>query len=84
MSRMSLSTLPPLFFGRLTRVLFGLGSLWWAAQLWSEDPGSWVWAGVLALLGVSFLVGGLMANPGCEVTALPNLFLPPEKRLHSL
>ena len=36
----------------------------------------------LALLGLSFLIGGLLANPGCELTALPNLFLRSDKKVH--
>ena len=37
---------------------------------------------LLFFLAASFIVGGLMANPGCEITALPNLLLSAEKRLH--
>lgn len=73
----------PLFFGRLTRVLFGLGSLYWAAQLWGPGAGLQAGAVILGFLGVSFLVGGLMGNPGCEITALPNLVVAPEKRHHT-
>ena len=29
---------------------------------------------LLIFLAASFIVGGLLANPGCEITALPNLF----------
>jgi hypothetical protein len=41
-----------------------------------------VWGLLLFFLAASFIVGGLMANPGCEITALPNLLLSAEKRLH--
>ncbi len=39
---------------------------------------------LLGFLGLSFLVGGLVANPGCEITALANIFLPRDKRMHFL
>ena len=29
-----------------------------------------------------FLIGGLVGNPGCELTAIPNLVLRPEQRVH--
>jgi len=79
-----LAKLPPLFFGRVSRVVLGAATLYWAAQVWSPDWGALFLAGVLICLGLSFLVGGLMGNPGCEITALPNLALPPEKRVHCL
>jgi len=75
--------LKPLFFGRLTRVVFGLVALYWGARLWNGDLASMVASLAMIFLGLSFLVGGLMANPGCEITALVNLLLPAEKRLHS-
>ena len=68
----------PLFFGRLLRVLAGMALL---AALPAVGAASF-WGVVLLFLGVSFLVGGVLANPGCEITALPNLALPKEKRLH--
>ena len=77
-----LGKLPPLAFGRTARVVAGLGSLVGAAFVpWAEAGGV---AGGLVLIffGLSFLAGGLMANPGCEVTALPNLLLPAEKRIN--
>jgi hypothetical protein len=81
-SRIPLGKLPPLAFGRAARIVFGLGSLVGAAFVpWGEAGGI---AGglVLVFFGLSFLAGGLMANPGCEVTALPNLVLPAEKRMN--
>jgi len=72
----------PLFFGRLTRVLFGLVVLYWGAGLWNNHTVSMVASLAVILLGLSFFVGGLMANPGCEITALVNLALPAEKRVH--
>ena len=73
--------LKPLLFGRLSRVLFGMGTF---AVIVFVGPGQLsLWGTVaLGLLGISFLVGGLMGNPGCEITALPNLFLSKENRVH--
>jgi hypothetical protein len=66
----SLAKIEPLFFGRVGRVLVG-------------GPGDdTLLAACLILLGVSFLIGGVMGNPGCEITALPNLFLPADKNVH--
>jgi hypothetical protein len=78
--RTSLAKLEPLFFGRLTRVGFGLATLYAVYSWWSELD--WLWAAVLVFLGLSFLAGGLVGNPGCEITALPNLVLPKEKHAH--
>lgn len=75
-----LSKLEPLFFGRVGRVVVGIATLYWGAALWSADPG--VVAGLVILLGLSFLIGGVVGNPGCEITALPNLFLSRDKRTH--
>lgn len=73
------SRVKPLGFGRASRILFGVAALAWVfTGTLDVAP-----AMVVAFLGVSFIVGGLMANPGCEITALPNLVLPREKRLHS-
>ena len=73
--------LKPLLFGRLTRVLFGIGTF---VVIGIVGPSQLTFWGTLALilLGVSFVVGGLMGNPGCEITALPNLFLPKEREVH--
>jgi hypothetical protein len=67
-----------LFFGRLLRVVAGVAALAGALAVGLFS----FWGIVLLFLGVSFLVGRLVGNPGCEVTALPNLALPKEKRLH--
>ena len=80
----SLAKLEPLFFGRLGRVAAGAVVLYWAVELWGPDSGSVIASILVGLLGLSFLVGGLVGNPGCEITALPNLFFPPEKRYHTL
>ena len=76
-----MTQLKPLLLGRLSRVLFGLGTFAVIVFVGPEELSLW---GTLALglLGVSFLVGGLVGNPGCEITALPNLFLSKEKRVH--
>ena len=77
--RISAAGLRPLFFGRLTRVLFGLGARY---LVLGPVRGDWLWMAALGFLGVSFLAGSLLAHPGCEITVLPNLLLSPEKRLH--
>ncbi len=77
----SLAKLPPLAVGRVTRVVFGVATLYWANQMGTSELGL---PGMVALvfLGVSFLLGGLLGNPGCELSALPNLVLPREKQIH--
>lgn len=80
METKSLAKLEPLLFGRVSRVLAGVATLYWGAELWSAESG--VAAGLVILLGLSFLIGGVVGNPGCEITALPNLFLSREKRTH--
>ena len=79
--RRSLAKLPPLLFGRVARVLFGAGVLYWTAAEGMEELGLTGYT-VLILLGLSFLIGGAVGNPGCEVTALPNLFLPKDNQIH--
>lgn len=78
-----LSKLKPLLFGRITRVVFGLAFLIAAVAMSTDQIGI---AGFLVLLflGLSFLVAGLIGNPGCELSALPNLLLPLSKRFHFL
>ncbi len=79
--RRSLATLKPLFVGRASRILAGLASL--GAVAFVQLDGFGLLGGVaLGVLGLSFLVGGIVGNPGCEVTALPNLFLRSEKKVH--
>ena len=77
----NLAKLPPLLFGRLSRVVFGVVTLAVAVALGSGGLGGFGFA-VLVLLGLSFLVGGLTGNPGCELSSLPNLVLPSHKRVH--
>ena len=76
-----LGELPPLFFGRSTRVAFGLASVSAAFVFGVETltVGGFV---ALLVLGLSFLVGGLIGNPGCELSAIPNLLLPRSKQFH--
>jgi len=68
--------LRPLFFGRLLRLLAGLGCLIAIPFM------SLTWLGTfgLVLAGLTFMVAGIKANPGCEITALPNLFLPSHRQ----
>ena len=77
------ATLEPLVIGRVTRVLFGIGTLVLVALVGTSTLTLWGTIGLVAL-GLSFLVGGLAGNPGCELTAIPNLFLPKEKKCHCL
>lgn len=62
----------PRLFGRLLRIAFGVATL--TALFFVNTIGLLGQLG-LAFLGVSFLVGGIIGNPGCEITALPNLIL---------
>ena len=55
-----------------------------ATGLWGPSELPWLGFAALMLLGLSFLVGGVVGNPGCEITALPNLVLLSNKRLHCL
>ncbi len=74
--------LKPLLFGRVSRVLFGLGTF---VLIWviGVDTLTLIGTGALAFLGVSFLIGGIMGNPGCELTAIPNLFRSKENQIHT-
>lgn len=76
-----LSKLPPLAFGRAARVITGIGVLYWTTAEGMDQLGDVGYA-ALILLGLSFLIGGIIGNPGCEVTALPNLFLSKERQFH--
>jgi hypothetical protein len=62
----------PLFFGRLLRILSGLALFAWLAI---SPPVALFWRSVLVFLGLSLVVGGMKAYPGCEIWALPNLLL---------
>ncbi len=75
--------LEPLIIGRVTRALFGLGTLALVAIIGPATLTVWGTAG-LVILGLSFLIGGIVGNPGCELTAIPNLFLSHEKKGHCL
>jgi hypothetical protein len=73
----------PMVIGRLTRVLFGIGTLLLIPLIGVSTLTGWGTA-ALVVLGLSFLIGGFTGNPGCELTALPNLVLPNKKRMHCL
>jgi hypothetical protein len=62
----------PLLFGRILRIVSGLALVAWLAI--SPPPGR-LWQGALLFFGLSLLIGGIMAYPGCEIWALPNLLL---------
>jgi hypothetical protein len=74
--------LEPLLFGRVSRILFGVGTfiLLWVVGV---DTLTFIGTGALVILGASFLIGGLMGNPGCELTAIPNLFRSKENQIHA-
>ncbi len=78
-----LADIPPLAIGRATRVVFGIGTLLVIGVVGWSSLGI-IGTVLLAALGLSFLVGGLAGNPGCEITAIPNLLLPRSKRVHYL
>jgi hypothetical protein len=63
---------PPLLFGRILRIISGLALLAWLAI---SPPADFLWRGMLLFFGLSLVVGGSMAYPGCEIWALPNLLL---------
>jgi hypothetical protein len=72
----------PLFYGRLGRILLGAACLGLAAFGFITHPEYSI--GVRALLlffGISFVIGGVQAIPGCEITAIPNLFVPRSRQL---
>ena len=72
----------PLFFGRLGRILLGAVCLGLAAFGFVTHPEYSVGARVLLLFfGISFVIGGVRAIPGCEITAIPNLFVPSSRQL---
>jgi hypothetical protein len=74
--------LEPLLFGRVSRILFGVGTfiLIWVVGV---DTLTFIGTGALVFLGASFLIGGLMGNPGCELTAIPNLFRSKENQIYT-
>ena len=74
--------LKPLMFGRVSRVLFGLGTFVLIRVIGVRTL-TLIGTGALAFLGASFLIGGVIGNPGCELTAIPNLFLSKENRIHT-
>jgi hypothetical protein len=78
-----MAKLKPLLLGRVTRVLFGIGTMVLVMVMGPSQLTTW---GAIALLflGLSFLIGGIWGNPGCELTAIPNLFVPEKKRVHCL
>ena len=82
-SKRSMANLKPSFFGRATRVLFGIATIVLVVVIGPSNLTIW---GTIALivLGISFLIGGIWGNPGCELTAIPNLFLSKKKRVHCL
>jgi len=70
----------PLLAGRLLRVLVGTALILSVPFVPDFDQ---AWIGITALIlgGATFVVAGIRANPGCEITALPNLLLPANRQL---
>jgi len=75
--------LKPLVIGRVTRLLFGVGTLALVAVIDTSTLSIWGTFALIAL-GLSFVVGGIVGNPGCELTAIPNLFFSKKKKAHCL
>lgn len=61
----------PLFIGRMLRIILGIGALVFLLLY----PLSILWQIILAFIGVSLIVGGIIAHPGCEIWALPSLLV---------
>lgn len=74
--------LKPLIIGRVSRIIFGVAVLYYGVKLWHENVSAIIASLAVLLFGLSFLAGGLMANPGCEITALLNVLRAKEKRVH--
>jgi hypothetical protein len=70
----------PLFFDRLLRVPAGL-ACFPAIPFVPVFEHAWLRILALALAGLTFVVAGIRAKPGCEITALPNLVLPAHRQL---
>jgi hypothetical protein len=75
----SSNLLRPMTIGRTKRVVFGAAVIL-AALVSRVSEISLLGFIALMALGLSFLVGGLLAIPGCELSALPNLILPERYR----
>lgn len=67
---------------RLVRTIIGLLllTLTAAGYLGFVSLGSTVILAVLAFVGLSLVLQGVMAMPGCEVMAIPNLLMKPFRR----
>jgi hypothetical protein len=59
----------PLLVGRMLRIILGIGALVYLLL----NPLSRIWQIILAFIGVSLIVGGIIGHPGCEILALPSL-----------
>jgi hypothetical protein len=81
--KQSFATLEPLFFGRVMRVFCGVGCfilIWYIGV----DTLTLIGVAALAILGASLIIGAIVRNPGCEITAIPNLFLSEKKQVHCI
>lgn len=72
----------PMFYGRLGRIFLGAVCLGFAVfGLITHPEYSASTEALLLFFGISFVIGGVLAIPGCEITAIPNLFVPISRRL---
>src|SRR5574337_2096947 len=72
----------PMFYGRAGRILLGAVCLGFAAFGFVTHPEYSIGARILLLFfGISFVIGGVRATPGCEITAIPNLFVQSSRQL---
>ena len=67
---------------RLVRTIIGLLllALIAASYLGFVSLGGTIFTVALAFLGLSLVLQGLMAMPGCEIMAIPNLLMKPWRR----
>ena len=76
-----LAEIPPLPIGRISRILFGI-TTFVIIGLLGVDTLGFLGVAAIGALGLSFVIGGIFAIPGCEITAIPNLLLPRSMRFH--
>ena len=75
-----MSSSQPLLFGRLARIVVGAG-LWVGIAFVPNSANAWLGVLALAVGGLIFVLAGVIANPGCEITAPINLFRRSEDRV---
>ena len=78
--RQSLARIPVGPVGRAARIMLGVAGFVWIAAEGVEGLGTTAFA-VILFLALSLLIAGVNSVPGCEITALPNLFLREDEQL---